>query len=163
MKQKLFTNCFLVKIDNKGVLTHVCLAMKKRGFGQGMWNGSGGKPEKNETVENAAKSEVREEFKVTVNKIEKRGEIGFALEKEKKTVLMHTFLVTDWQGEPVETEEMKPQWFPINAVPYSEMWASDKEWLPSILMGKKLKAKYTYDHEGGSVKKKELTEIENFD
>jgi hypothetical protein len=39
MKQKVFTNCFLVKTDKKGKPVQVCLAMKKRGFGAGMWNG----------------------------------------------------------------------------------------------------------------------------
>lgn len=161
MKQKLFTNCFLVKTDKKGIITQVCLGMKKRGFGQGMWNGSGGKPKDGEAVEDAAIREVQEEFNIKVNTLEKVGEIVFVLKKEQKKVLMHTFLVTSWENEPTETEEMKPHWFPVWEVPYSEMWASDKEWLPLILSGKKIMAKYTYDKEG-SVEKRESTEVEKF-
>ncbi len=36
------TLLFLIK-KNDGVITDVCLAMKKRGFGAGRWNGVGGK------------------------------------------------------------------------------------------------------------------------
>lgn len=160
MKVKIFTNCFLVKTNNQGVFSEVCLGMKKRGFGQGMWNGSGGKPKEDESVEQAALREIQEEFGVSSVKLEKRGEIIFALLKEEMNVLMHTFLATNWEGKPVETEEMKPQWFQINNVPYEEMWASDKEWLPIILSGKRIKARYTYNHEGGDVKTREIKEVD---
>jgi 8-oxo-dGTP diphosphatase/2-hydroxy-dATP diphosphatase len=162
MKQKIFTNCFLVKTDDGGKPSEVCLAIKKRGFGQGLWNGSGGKPNENESIEEAACREVQEEFKVTVINIDKRGEITFYLRQEEKIVLMHTFLVTKWGHEPVETEEMKPKWFSVNEVPYDQMWGSDKEWLPIILSGKKIKAKYTYAQEGGAVETRELEEVDNF-
>lgn len=162
VKEKIFTNCFLVKTDNDGNPTHVCLAMKKRGFGVGMWNGSGGKPEENEPVEIAARREVQEELGVKVKKMEKRGEIDFVLRNEEKIVLMQTFLVTDWINEPKESEEMKPEWFAVDKVPYKQMWQSDKEWLPIILSGKKIKAKYTYACEGGEVETREIKEIESF-
>lgn len=162
MKEKIFTNCFLVKTDDQGIFKEVCLGMKKRGFGKDLWNGSGGKPDENEPVELAALREVEEEFGVTKAKLEKRGEISFVLVEEETNVLMHTFLATEWEGEPVETEEMKPHWFPVAEVPYEKMWASDKEWLPVILSGKKIKAKYTYDHEGSSVKTREIEEVKSF-
>jgi len=162
VKEKIFTNCFLVRTDRSHIPTYVCLALKKRGFGAGMWNGAGGKPEGNETVEAAAIREVQEELSVKVNSLEKRGEINFVLVKESKLVLMHTFLATDWIGKPVETEEMKPQWFAIDKVPYSKMWASDKEWLRVILSDKKIKAKYTYLKEGGELLTSELEEVLSF-
>lgn len=34
--------------------TRILLGLKKRGFGQGLWNGFGGKVEKGETIEKAA-------------------------------------------------------------------------------------------------------------
>lgn len=162
MKRKVFTNCFLVETDSDGNPTLVCLAMKKRGFGQGMWNGSGGKPNKDESVEAAARREVQEELGVKVRKLEKRGEIVFVLIQEGKNVLMHTFLATDWENKPIESEEMKPEWFKIDGVPYKQMWQSDQEWLPIILSGKKIKAKYTYACEGGEVVTREIKEVEDF-
>ena len=44
---KQLTLLFLVRDDQ------ILLAMKKRGFGEGRWNGVGGKVEKDETVEQA--------------------------------------------------------------------------------------------------------------
>lgn len=163
MIEKIYTNCFLIKIDPDGNPEQVCLAMKKRGFGQGMWNGSGGKPEENETIESTAKREIEEEFKVIVQKLEKRGEISFVLKKEQKHVLMHTYLSTDWKNEPAETEEMDPKWFRVHEVPYKQMWKSDEEWLPIILSGKKIIAEYTYAYEGGEVETRKIHEVNSFE
>ncbi|MCP5842996.1 NUDIX domain-containing protein, partial [Klebsiella pneumoniae] len=41
------------------------LAMKKRGFGAGKWNGVGGKIEAGETIEDALVRECQEEINVT--------------------------------------------------------------------------------------------------
>jgi 8-oxo-dGTP diphosphatase / 2-hydroxy-dATP diphosphatase len=160
--KKVFTNCFLVKLgkDNKPV--EVCLAMKKRGFGKGMWNGAGGKPQENESVEEAMKREVGEEFGIKLTKYEKCGEFHFFLQKEEMEANMHAFLATKWIGEPSETEEMKPKWFPIKEVPYDEMWKSDSEFLPIIFSGRKVIGKYTFEKEGGMVIKKEIKIVEEF-
>jgi ADP-ribose pyrophosphatase YjhB (NUDIX family) len=56
MKQT--TLCFLLKDDN------VLLAMKKRGFGVGKWNGIGGKVAEGEAVAAAAVREIKEEISV---------------------------------------------------------------------------------------------------
>ena len=83
-------------------------------------------------------------------------------EEEDKKVIMHTFLANSWEGELVETEEMKPKWFKVGEVPYDSMWKSDREWLPLILSGKKIKARYTYAHECGVVKSREVKEVDEF-
>lgn len=46
---KLLTLLFVVESDR------VLLGMKKRGFGAGRWNGFGGKVDRDETIEEAAK------------------------------------------------------------------------------------------------------------
>lgn len=161
MREKIFTNCFLIKNDSEGKPEQVCLAMKKRGFGEGLWNGSGGKPNDDETVAQAASREVFEEFGVVVLELEKRAEIDFVLGDEK-TVKMHTFVATRWDKEPEESEEMRPKWFNINDVPYDEMWKSDREWLPRILSGEKIKANYTYTCEGGDVTSRQIQKVELF-
>ena len=61
------TLVFLIK-KNNGSITDICLAMKKRGFGKGRWNGVGGKVEAGETIEAAAMREAREEIGVTDRK-----------------------------------------------------------------------------------------------
>jgi hypothetical protein len=49
---------------------------------------------------------------------------------------VHVFLTTVFTGSPVETEEMRPEWFSVDAIPYDQMWADDKFWLPAVLAGK---------------------------
>jgi 8-oxo-dGTP diphosphatase/2-hydroxy-dATP diphosphatase len=163
MEKKVFTNCFLVKNDGNGNPVEVCLAMKKRGFGQGMWNGSGGKPKEKESIEDAAIREAEEELRVKVIELSKRGMITFILREEDKHVIMYAFLATNWTDEPMESEEMKPQWFSIDSIPYDQMWKADREWLPLIFSGKKIQARYTYAREGGEVETSEIEIIEKFD
>lgn len=59
------TLCFLLDGDK------VLLGLKKKGFGQGKWLGIGGKVEEGESVEEAAKREVKEEIGVTLRDMEK--------------------------------------------------------------------------------------------
>lgn len=155
--------CLLIK-ENEGLITEILLAMKKRGFGQGRWNGVGGKPdtEKGETVFDSAIRETKEEIGVKIKDPEKAAIIDFYFPEHKKqnNQQVHLFLVKDWDGEPQETEEMKPQWFEKGIIPYEEMWDDDKHWLPHILEGKRLKAKFFFDEDDKVVNQEiELVEI----
>ena len=55
----------------------ILLAMKKRGFGKGKYNGVGGKIENGETPDSAMIRETEEEISVTPTKFEKVGVIEF--------------------------------------------------------------------------------------
>jgi len=55
---------------------------------------------------------------------------------------------------------MLPKWFKIGEIPYQEMWDDDKFWLPYILEGKKLKAKFVFE-EGEKVSEKDVEVVEN--
>ncbi len=141
----------------------VLLGMKKRGFGEGKWNGSGGKAEKGEKIEAVMKREVKEEFNITPTDFEKVAEITFwepSIPGEGIWTA-HVFLVRNWIGKITESEEMRPQWFPIDKVPYQEMWASDALWLPRILKGERIKAKFTYDNKK-KIKKQAITPVSGF-
>jgi 8-oxo-dGTP pyrophosphatase MutT (NUDIX family) len=156
--------CLAIR-ENKGLITEILLAMKKRGFGQGRWNGLGGKidPEKGDkTVFDSAIREPEEEAKIIPKNLEKVAIIDFHFPEYKKEYnqQVHLFLIREWEGEPEETEEMKPQWFGRGIIPYDEMWDDDKYWLPHILEGKKLKAKFFFDEQDKVVEHKlDLIEI----
>lgn len=62
------TLCFLLRETDAG--QEVLLAMKKRGFGRGKWNGAGGKVG-DESIEEAAIRETVEEVGVEVVDLEK--------------------------------------------------------------------------------------------
>lgn len=130
MKQT--TICFLVKDDK------IFLAEKKRGFGQGFLNGYGGKVLESETPEAAAVREVSEEAGIMLNQhdLEKMVIIQFPLWE------CHIFFVKSWIGDPKESEEMAhPEWYDREHMPYERMWESDREWLPLIFSGKKIRGK----------------------
>jgi 8-oxo-dGTP diphosphatase / 2-hydroxy-dATP diphosphatase len=122
----------------------VLLGMKKRRFGAGLWNGYGGKVMEGESVEESAKREVLEESGVTANDLKARGNINFHF-PDGLHMEVHVYSCTDFTGEPVETEEMRPQWFRHADVPYSQMWDDDKVWLPGFLAGKDVNAEFTFD------------------
>ncbi len=140
------TLCLLIKENQGG--KELLLAMKKRGFGKGKWNGVGGKEDSEKgdiNISGAAMRETEEEIGVKIKKMEKVAVLSFYYPYKKECDQdVHVFLVKDWQGEPVESGEMLPKWFKINDIPYNEMWDDDKYWLPKILQGKKLKAKFIF-------------------
>lgn len=155
--KKIYTLAFLVK---DGV---ICLALKKRGFGEGYWNGFGGKPEENETIEEATVREVREESRVevSVSDLEKVS-INEFIFKDGKHLEVHTFFIRKWAGEPVETEEMRPQWYAHNEIPYGSMWADDPYWLPRVLGGEKLKGIAWFNEDGKTIEKHEWKAVTEF-
>lgn len=114
----------------------VLLGMKKKGFGEGWWNGFGGKVEEGEEIEEAAIRETQEEVGIKINKLEKRGTILFHFKGDPDPIEMHIFAVIDFKGKPIESEEMKPRWFDKKDIPYDKMWPADREWLPIYLEGK---------------------------
>jgi len=155
------TLLFLVKKE-QGVPKEICLAMKKVGFGAGRWNGVGGKVENNESVEDATRRETEEEIGVKVKEIEKVAEISFSFPAEPEwNQSMHTYWTESWQGEPKETEEMRPRWFPVDKIPYDLMWPDDIFWLPEVLKGNLVRASFTFS-EGDIIKNKEVKTVDHF-
>jgi 8-oxo-dGTP diphosphatase/2-hydroxy-dATP diphosphatase len=119
--------------------------MKKRGFGEGRWNGFGGKVEEGETIEEAAKREVLEEAGINDKDLNKKGVVDFEFLNDGSLLEVHIFKACDYSGSPVETEEMKPQWFDIIDIPFSEMWPDDLYWLPLFLKDKNFKGKFIFE------------------
>ena len=124
--------------------------MKKRGFGEGRWNGVGGKVAPSESIEGALIREAQEEIDITPTDYCKVADITFDQYFKGKHALMHVnvFIATAWSGEPTESEEMKPQWFSISSLPFDTMWQDDPYWLPLVLEGKKIQASFIMDKEG---------------
>lgn len=122
----------------------VLLGLKKRGFGNGLWNGFGGKVLAGETVEQAALRELEEECGLTAHNLEKFAELNFKF-ADGLHIITHVFFSYEYSGQIKETEEMRPQWFIHSQVPYQQMWTDDKLWLPKVLNGEKLSAVFHFD------------------
>ncbi len=126
--------------DNDKIL----LGMKKRGFGEGRWNGFGGKVKDGEDIEEAAKREFKEEANVKLLDMEKRAVLEFYYEDSDETMETHLFTATKYDGEISETEEMKPNWFLFNEIPFDSMWPDDTHWMPLLLAGKNFMGKFYF-------------------
>ncbi len=138
--KKVFTLSILYKHPK------VLLGLKKLKMGAGWYNGFGGKVEKGESIEVAAKREVFEEVGVKVKTQIKVGVINFKFTNESsKTLEVHIFLSKNFTGKPIETKEMKPRWFPISKIPYDKMWPADKYWIPLALAQKQFTGKFIYN------------------
>lgn len=133
------TILFLIKDDK------ILLAMKKRGFGVGRWNGVGGKIEPGESIEQAAIRECQEEIGVTPHSLKKVAHLTFTFPDGSDSLMSHVFTTRQWEGEPTETKEMAPQWFNLGEIPYDTMWQDDPLWLPHVLDGKKVVATFMFD------------------
>uniref|UniRef100_A0A8C5R2H3 Oxidized purine nucleoside triphosphate hydrolase n=1 Tax=Leptobrachium leishanense TaxID=445787 RepID=A0A8C5R2H3_9ANUR len=136
---KLLTLVFVVQPSK------ILLGMKKRGFGMGRWNGFGGKVQPGETIEEAAKRELWEESCLTVNTLEKIGQIKFEFVGSTELFDVHVFHTDHFIGEPAESEEMRPQWFELEKIPFDGMWPDDIYWLPLLLKKKKFLGYFKFE------------------
>ena len=116
-----------------------CLAMKKRGFGAGKWNFSGGKVQPEERVEDGLIREVFEEFETKISQLRPVAILYFYfsdIPAEKGwNQKCYAYAADAWDGEPQESEEMLPKWWGRHEIPYHEMWQEDRSWIEPVLKG----------------------------
>jgi len=136
------TLCYLIKEDQ------VLLAMKKRGFGVGKYNGIGGKVKKKESLEKTLVREISEEIGIKPISFKRVAVLDFLFpevpEDKDWNQRVNVFLIKKWEGRPEETEEVKPEWFPIDDLPFDKMWVDDKIWLARALAGETLKGEFIF-------------------
>ena len=141
----------------------ILLGMKKRGFGVGRWNGFGGKLQGDESIEEAALRELKEEASIDALDLNKVGIMDFEFENGTDALEVHIFKVGEFIGEPVESEEMRPEWFHVDEIPFNEMWTSDTLWLPLLLADKKFKGKFFLDKPSNVEHASEILKYELFE
>lgn len=134
----LAATTFIIK-DNK-----ILLGFKKRGFGMNKWSTFGGKLDKGESYEEAAKREVFEECELNILSLEEKAVINFSWTNNKDKFEVHVFQALNFTGQPVESEEMLPEWFDLDKIPYSKMRPDKKLWWPLFLAGQKINASFVY-------------------
>jgi 8-oxo-dGTP diphosphatase / 2-hydroxy-dATP diphosphatase len=138
LKPKLLTLCLTLNGDK------ILLGMKKRGWGEGRWNGFGGKLEGEETLIEGAKREMLEESGLIVEELEEVGSIEFDFLDNNKFLDVHFFNILKYKGELVESEEMKPEWFNVEDIPFNKMWPDDQLWMPLFLEKKKFSGRILF-------------------
>ena len=158
------TLVFLIKKSSTGKMTDICLAMKKRGFGKGRWNGVGGKQSEGEAIEDTAHREAHEEIGVNLTDLNKVAELEFRFPLNPEwDQCVHAYTAHTWSGEPIESEEMKPAWFSVEKIPFDTMWPDDIFWLPRIIESPhaRIKARFVFG-EKDSIQKQEIVEVSSW-
>ena len=158
--KKILTLCMVFNKEE------ILLGMKKRGFGVGRWNGFGGKIEDNETIEEGAIRELKEEAGIIPTKMKKIGILEFSFQDDPKILETHIFKIYEFTGEPSESEEMKPQWFKFENIPFLQMWSDDIYWFPYLMNETLFKGSFLFDRPSDSeysskIIIQELNEVEN--
>ena len=58
----------------------------------------------------------------------------------------------NYDGEFIESEEMRPQWRDIKDIPYDNMWEDDRIWLPKVIAKEPFEVFSYLDKEGNLIK-----------
>lgn len=124
----------------------VLLIRKKRGLGAGKINAPGGKIEPGESPSEAACRESVEEVGLSPLQVEKAGELFFQF-VDGLSIHCTVFRAEGCDGTALETEEAIPLWTPLEAIPYEEMWADDREWLPLLIARSGFKGYFVFEEE----------------
>ena len=137
---KLATLAIIVK-DGR-----VLLGYKKKGeIGTGTLNGPGGKCDGDESPLVCVIRETKEELDVTLfaDELELVAIITF-FAAEKADFMVHIFRTEYFEGEPKETADMIPGWYPIEELPFDRMHDSDKKWFARATQGERFRANVYY-------------------
>jgi hypothetical protein len=54
----------------------------------------------------------------------------------QKIMKVHIYETWSWAGEEAESDEMRPQWFREDAIPFESTWKDDRYWMPLLLESK---------------------------
>lgn len=132
--------------DGPGGL-EVLLGDKRTGLGMGKIVGIGGKLDPGESPCDAAVREVREEVGVELEASDliEAGVVDYHFPTRPSWSQRSTvFVARRWRGEPVQSDEITPRWYSLSDVPYARMWDDAVRWLPGVLRGGSVDARYTF-------------------
>lgn len=113
---------------------NVLIIDKKRGPGSKWFNFPGGKINPDETPQEAAIRETREEVGLSVWNLYKFAELFFILNDEPYSYV-HVFKTSTYSGTIRETDEAVPLWFKYSTLPLDSMWPTDAYWVPYLRDG----------------------------
>jgi 8-oxo-dGTP pyrophosphatase MutT (NUDIX family) len=141
------TLCHIIKGKN------LLLQKKSKGlFGEGKWNGVGGKLKPNESPEDCVKREVHEETGLRISDLKFHGVLNFYFGNRKEIDwVVHVFSTSVFEGKLKSSKEGNLRWFNFEDIPFDEMWGDDRYWLPLVLKGKSFKGNFYFDDEGKTI------------
>ena len=126
MKQ---TTLIYLEKDNKYLMLH--RVKKENDINKDKWIGVGGHFEKNETPEECAIREVREETGYEMQEYKLRAVITFIAD-DYEAEYMYLFTCTKFSGEPIECNEGTLEWVEKDKINDLNIWEGDKIFLNKI-------------------------------
>ena len=118
------TLCYVYRGDEVLMLHRV---KKKNDLNEGMWIGIGGHFEENESPEECALREVREETGLTMTNYRYRGIVTFL--SEDWCEYMHLFTAKAYEGELRVCDEGTLEWIDTDKLTELPIWEGDKVFL----------------------------------
>ena len=91
-----------------------------------------------------------------------RGVVTFVYDDKPRPMQVHIFHASQFTGVPTETDEMRPAWFDLEAVPFDKMWPDDELWYPMFLAGKKFSGTFWFTNTT-TIVRHELREVESLE
>lgn len=131
---------FLLRQHHGVTETLLGLGKPDKRVGAHQWNAPGGRMHENESIASACIREIEEETGVVVSEadIEMQGsELVCTVDGFDTATYLHMAIARMWHGDPslVSDEFTELAWFPVTALPFSQMIAGDKYWVHRFLSG----------------------------
>ena len=148
------TEATLVEIIDGGRLL---LKRATRGISKDKWNGPGGKIDEGETPEECARRETLEETGLQVGHLLYHGLIRFHnYGKDDVDFAVHLFSTKEFRGQLEAGDEGELRWFPVDDLPFAQMWKDDEYWMGMLLKGERFDADFWFDESNKKILKHEI-------
>lgn len=129
-------------------------------LGKDLYAGIGGKVDGEETTDECLEREIYEEIGVKITKYKKLGQMKYLNPHNPKWNMEgHFYLISDWSGDPVKSEVIKPQWFDFDEIPTENMFSDNKYWIKLLLAGKSFEGVFLFGSEKSQVEEYRLNEL----
>ena len=138
---KLATLCY-IRRDGHTLMVH--RIKKANDIHEGKWNGLGGKLEPGETPEECAIREIFEESGLRVRHPLFKGMLTFPLFAHNEDWYAFVFVVTDFDGELIDSPEGQLRWIPDDELLSLNLWEGDRIFLPWLDRPGFFSGKYSY-------------------
>ena len=121
-------NTTLIYIEKDGKTLMLHRTKKKNDLNSDLWIGVGGHCEEDESPEECAVREAKEETGLTLTDYDYRGIVTFASDKYEGEY-MHLFTAKGFEGEPTVCDEGDLEWIDSDLVPTLPTWRGDRIFL----------------------------------
>lgn len=138
---KLATLCY-VKMNGQTLMIH--RVKKQADTHHGKWNGLGGKFEAEESPEDCAVREIKEESGLSVMNPQLKGLLTFPNFDGRDDWYVFVFVVREFGGELIDSPEGDLKWIDDDRLLGLNLWEGDRHFLPWLDGEKFFSAKFNY-------------------